>query len=53
MSDEIVNKDIENLTEKFKVQRRQWKLSKKWRKSSEVTNAASYGWPINNHISNI
>ena len=31
----------------LKVQRRQWKSSKKWRKSLDVINAASYGWPRN------
>ena len=41
MSDEIVKTQLKNL----KVQRRQWTSSKKWRKSLEVTNAASCGWP--------
>ena len=31
----------------LKVQRIQWKLSKKWTKSLEVTNAQSYAWPTN------
>ena len=43
MNDEIVNKNMKNSAKKLKAQRSQWKLSKKWRKSLEVTNAASYG----------
>ena len=31
----------------LKVQRRQWKSSKKWEKSLDVINAPSYSWPRN------
>ena len=43
LSKKISKTQLKNL----KVERRQWKLSKKWRKSQEVTNASSYGWPTN------
>ena len=39
LSKKISKTQLKNL----KVERRQWKLSKKWRKSQEVTNASSYG----------
>ena len=45
MKDDIVTKDCKNSAEKIKVQRGPWKFSKKWRKLSEVTNAASCYWP--------